>query len=283
MTTRTLNTAVTWGAGRLHASDSARLDAELLLCHVLDQPRSVLYTWPDRSLTDIQEREFEALIERRCAGEPIAYLIGHREFWTLDLLTQADTLIPRPDTETLVEAVLARVPENRRDVLDLGTGTGAIALALAAERPQWQITGVDRVDAAVALARENGKRNQLPQVRFIQSDWCEQIPSNSLDVLVSNPPYVRSDDPHLAQGDVRFEPTSALVAGPDGLTDIRLIVRQSQDVLRAGGWLFLEHGYDQADDVALLLIDAGYQQVETVSDLSGQSRVTLGQRPTRIT
>lgn len=263
-------------------TDSPRLDAELLLCHVLDKPRGFLFTWPEHRLTDAELTRFEALVSERCQGMPVAYQIGQRAFWTLTLATEDSTLIPRPDTETLVEAVLARVSEVPIDVADLGTGTGAIALALAAERPAWRVLGLDRSADAVALARRNASANDLARVHMIQSHWCDALAGNSLDVLVSNPPYIRSDDPHLVQGDVRFEPRSALVAGADGLDDIRQIVLQSVRVLRAGGWLFLEHGYDQAEDVALLLIDAGYLDTETVPDLAGQPRVTLGRRPTTI-
>lgn len=263
-------------------TDSPRLDAELLLCHVLDKPRGFLFTWPEHRLTQAQQAQFDELITARCQGMPVAYQTGQRAFWTLMLDTENSTLIPRPDTETLVEAVLARVPAAPRDVADLGTGTGAIALALAAERPAWRVTGLDRSADAVSLAQRNARNNDLTRVHMIQSHWCDALADNSLDVLVSNPPYIREDDPHLTRGDVRFEPHSALVAGADGLDDIRQIVQQSVSVLRAGGWLFLEHGYDQADDVALLLIDAGYQDTETVPDLSGQPRVTLGRRPTAI-
>lgn len=263
-------------------TEAARVDAAALLCHTLDKPRSHLFTWPDRALTDSQWSQFSNLVARRAQGEPVAYLTGHRAFWALDLLTEPSTLIPRPDTETLVQAVLDRVIDQPLDLVDLGTGTGAIALALAYERSQWRVAGLDRVAAAVALAKRNGVHNGLPQVQFALSDWCTALGDHSVDVLVSNPPYVRPDDGHLGQGDVRFEPLSALTAEDQGLADFRVIVAQSLRVLRAGGWLFFEHGYDQADDVALLLIDAGFEDLETVPDLGGHTRVTLGRRPQRI-
>lgn len=209
---------------RIH-SDSARLDAELLLCHVLARPRSYLFTWPERTLTDAQLEAFETLLARRERGEPVAHLTGRREFWKLELEVSADTLIPRPDTETLVEAALELLPEEPRRVADLGTGTGAIALALASERPAWQLVATEKVAAAAALARRNRDRLGLANVEILQGSWCEPL-AGHFDMIVSNPPYIDPQDPHLTQGDVRFEPRSALVAEDAGLADIRLIAEQ---------------------------------------------------------
>lgn len=280
-TSVTLAQALTWASDQL-ATSEARTDAEYLLCHVLEQTRTYLFTWPERTLSAIQWSQYQDLVTRRQQGEPVAYLTGHRAFWSLDLATNASTLIPRADTETLVSTVLSQVPERACDVVDLGTGTGAIALALATERPLWRIQGVDRSDDAVALAQTNAQRNGITSVRFVAGSWCTPLADLSVDVLVSNPPYIREHDPHLDQGDVRFEPRSALTSGIDGLDDIRQIIQQAQRVLRAGGWLFFEHGYDQRDDVVLLLIDAGFEAIGTARDLGGNERVTFGRRPQRI-
>ncbi|MEX1057099.1 MAG: peptide chain release factor N(5)-glutamine methyltransferase, partial [Natronospirillum sp.] len=287
-----LKQAIQWAVAVLQDSDrsaagadpnaDARLDSQLLLSHILAKPRSFLFTWPDHTLSAQERANFESMVRRRAAGEPVAYLIGHCAFWTLNLLTDHSTLIPRPDTETLVQAVLERLPSISLDVVDLGTGTGAIALALASERPLWRMMGLDCFDEVVQLARRNGARNNLPQVRFLRSDWCAVLADHSVDALVSNPPYIRPDDPHLEQGDVRYEPRSSLAADEQGLADFRTIVKQSGRVLRAGGWLFFEHGFEQAEDVALLLIDAGFAQVDTLRDMGGRPRVTLGQWPQRI-
>lgn len=255
------------------ASDSARLDAELLLCHVLDKPRSYLFTWPERTLSESQQSAFEALLVRREAGEPVAYLLGQREFWGLPLEVSADTLIPRPDTETLVEAALEQLPDGDHRVADLGTGTGAIALALASERPGWQLVASDRVAAAAALARRNRDRLGLGNVEILVGSWCQPL-SGCFDMIVSNPPYIDPRDPHLEQGDVRFEPRSALVAEEAGLADIRLIAEQARQYLATAGWLLLEHGRDQDAAVRTLLQSLGYSQAQTLADLGGRPRVT---------
>ncbi|WLD57122.1 peptide chain release factor N(5)-glutamine methyltransferase [Salinispirillum sp. LH 10-3-1] len=277
-----IGTAMQWASSQLSGQE-ARVDAEHLLCHVLHQPRTYLFTWPDRLLGDAQLALFQQLVAKRQLGEPIAYLTGHRAFWTLDLETAPSTLIPRADTETLVSAVLERVSPSAMDVVDLGTGTGAIALALASERPSWRVQGIDLSADAVALAQRNAQRNELENVTFRQGSWCTPLADHSVDVLVSNPPYIRQDDPHLDEGDVRFEPRSALTSGADGLDDIRTIIQQAKRVLRAGGWIFFEHGYDQRDDVILLLISAGFEGLASEQDLGGNDRVTLGRLPRLIT
>ncbi len=262
-------------------SDSARLDAELLLAHVLQQGRTWLYTWSDRLLSAEQQQAANALLARRLAGQPVAYLLGERDFWSLSLNVNPSTLIPRPDTETLVEwALELPLPANSR-VLDLGTGTGAIALALASEQPSWQVSGVDFNADAVALAQANAARNQLARVSFMQSDWYTAV-SGDFDLIVSNPPYIDEDDEHLAQGDVRFEPRSALVADNHGLSDLALIIDRAPGFLRANGWLLLEHGYQQADAVCELLRGRGFAEVSNRRDLGGQPRISGGRWPQQV-
>ncbi|GGC04425.1 release factor glutamine methyltransferase [Marinobacterium zhoushanense] len=272
-----IQAALALGAERID-SDTARLDAELLLCHVLGKARSYLFTWPERELDPDQQAQFLALLQRRIAGEPVAHLTGVRDFWTLSLEVTPDTLIPRPDTETLVEAALARLADAPYRVADLGTGTGAIALALASERPHWQVVATDRVAAAAALAARNRDRLGLDNVEVLTGSWCEPL-SGQFDMILSNPPYIDAADPHLAQGDVRFEPRSALVAAASGLADIRHIAEEALAYLKPGGWLLFEHGYAQGEPVRALLTGLGYAEVETLNDLGGHERVTLGRRP----
>lgn len=256
-------------------SDTARLDTELLLCHLLNKPRSYLFTRPEALLDEDLVKRFEALMARRETGEPVAHLIGTRDFWTLTLEVSPSTLIPRPDTETLVETVLQRFTQTGLRVVDLGTGTGAIALALASEHPDWQLVAVDRMSDAVALAQRNRDRLQLNNVEVLEGSWCEPL-QGRYDLIVSNPPYIEPGDPHLQQGDLRFEPHSALVADDQGLSDIRLIADQARAYLVEGGWLIFEHGYNQADQVQALLSERGYSQLFTQRDLGDQPRVTGG-------
>ncbi|MGB4075267.1 peptide chain release factor N(5)-glutamine methyltransferase [Pseudomonas sp.] len=265
-----LNTA------ELPDSPTPRLDAELLLAHVLGKSRSYLHTWPERELETEQLERYQTAIVRRQAGEPVAYILGQQGFWSLDLEVAAHTLIPRPDTELLVETVLALLPATPAALLDLGTGTGAIALALASERPAWRLTGVDRVPDAVVLAERNRIRLKLDNSAFVESHWFSALAGQRYQLIVSNPPYIAADDRHLAEGDVRFEPSSALVAGADGLDDIRLIIVQAPDYLEAGGWLLLEHGFDQAAAVRELLSTRGFSAVESRRDLGGHERISLG-------
>lgn len=265
-----LNTA------ELPDSPTPRLDAELLLAAALGKPRSYLRTWPERELDAEQLGLFRSHLQRRRQGEPVAYILGHQGFWSLDLEVAPHTLIPRPDTELLVESALALLPATPLAALDLGTGTGAIALALASERPGWQVTGVDRVEDAVALAERNRQRLQLDNVRFLHSHWFSALAGQRYGLILSNPPYIRADDRHLDQGDVRFEPSSALVAGADGLDDIRAIIQAAPQYLLAGGWLLLEHGFDQAEAVRELLATAGFSEAHSRRDLGGHERISLG-------
>ena len=259
----------------------ARLDAELLLAHVLHKPRTWLHTWPEYELNAEQALEFEQLVARRAEGEPVAHLLSYQEFWSLDLIVTPDTLIPRPETERLVELALERIPaEAAWQIADLGTGTGAIALALAKERPGCRILATDRSAAALAVAGNNARRHGLGNVTFREGNWFEALQGEAtFDMIVSNPPYIKENDPHLQQGDVRFEPATALQAGQHGLDDLQHLIREALPHLKPGGWLLLEHSYDQAAEVMHLLQQAGYQQVHDYSDLTGQPRVAAGCKP----
>lgn len=263
-------------AVELPESPTARLDIELLLAAALGKSRSYLHTWPERIVPSEAANAFAAFIRRRQAGEPIAYILGQQGFWKLDLEVAAHTLIPRPETELLVEVAVQLLPTRSARVLDLGTGSGAIALALASECSAWQVTAVDRIAEAVALAERNRVRLNLGNARVLESHWFSALHGERFDLIVSNPPYIASADPHLSAGDVRFEPASALVAGEDGLDDLRLIIGQAPAHLNPGGWLLLEHGYDQAPVVRELLAQHDFEQIESRIDLGGHERITLG-------
>lgn len=256
--------------------DSPRRDAEILLGHCLQQSRSWLYTWPDKPVAADAQHRFLALLAQRRAGKPVAYLTGERDFWTLSLAVNDATLIPRPETETLVTwALELALPQGAR-ALDLGTGTGAIALAVASERRDWQVCAVDSSAAALALAQENARRNRLERVTFACSDWFAALPETPFDLILANPPYIDSDDPHLQRGDVRFEPRSALVADGGGLADLRHIIEQAPAHLAPGGWLLTEHGFEQGAAVRELFEGAQFTEVVTRCDLAGHERVTGG-------
>lgn len=264
---------------QLPDSPTERLDAELLLAAALGKSRSYLHTWPERIVSSEAAQVFADFLGRRRAGEPVAYILGQQGFWKLDLEVAPHTLIPRPDTELLVETALELLPATPARMLDLGTGTGAIALALASERPAWQVVAVDRIDEAVALAERNRHRLQLNNVHVRTSYWYDALDGERFDLIISNPPYIRAEDPHLVAGDVRFEPSSALVAGQDGLDDLRVIIARAPGHLLPGGWLLLEHGYDQAADVRELLSQQGFGDVCSRIDLGGHERISLGRLP----
>ena len=261
----------------LSESESPKRDAEILLEHVTGKARTYLLAFGETLLTAEQEAQLAALLARRKTGEPVAHLVGEREFWSLPLYVSAATLIPRPDTECLVEQALARLPTAACSILDLGTGTGAIALALATERPDCPVTAVDVMPDAVTLAQRNVERLGLGNVTVLQSSWFSALENRLFALIVSNPPYIDEHDPHLEQGDVRFEPLTALVAANEGLADLDHIVTTSRQHLLSGGWLLVEHGWTQGNAVRALFTNAGYRAVATCRDYGGNERLTLGQ------
>lgn len=288
----TVQNLLVWATQKLQlTSESAKADAEILLAHCLQKSRTWLFTWPEKAVDQTTATGFLHLIAERAKGIPIAHLTKQREFWTLKLKVTADTLIPRPETELLVETALSLLPLPSKEketgvkskktlsILDLGTGSGAIALAIASERPDIAVTACDVSPGALAVAQENAQTNHILNVQFIQSDWFSNIPSQQFDLIMSNPPYIEENDPHLSRGDVRFEPLSALISGEDGLDDIRKITQEAPLWLKAGGWLLLEHGYNQGIVVSRLLQATGFQQVRCLPDLAGNDRVSLGRSP----
>ncbi len=252
-------------------------DAALLLAHALGKSRSWLFAHADDALGEAEAARFDVLLARRAAGEPVAYLTGWRGFWTLELAVTPATLVPRPETELLVDLALARLPVDAPvRVADLGTGSGAIALAIASERPRAQVLATDASSAALDVARGNAARNDIGNVAFRLGSWLQPLGEDTFDLIASNPPYIAEGDPHLARGDLRFEPAMALSCGADGLDAIRVIVRDAPACLRPGGWLLLEHGWDQGDAVRALLAAAGFADVATERDLEQRDRVSLG-------
>jgi release factor glutamine methyltransferase len=268
-----IDDALTWAEFLLAGSESPLLDAQVLLAHVLGKETIYLMTWPERDISPEQKAEFEELVQKRINGVPVAHLTGIREFWSLPLKVNDSTLIPRPDTETLVEATL-EICSRDADILDLGTGTGAIILALASELPKANCIGVDFSDDAVQLATENAQQLKIDNVSFKQSNWFENV-TGQFDLIVSNPPYIDKNDHHLQQGDVRFEPLSALVADNNGLADIELIAQEAVNYLKEGGTLLIEHGFEQGALVRDILKEAAYSQIKTVKDYGGNDRVTM--------
>jgi release factor glutamine methyltransferase len=279
----TIAEAIQAASSRLLHVAVPRLEAQLLLAHLLGKSTAWLIAWSDSILDSRQLQAYAELVERRHQGIPIAHLTAEREFWSLPLRITPDTLIPRPESELLVEICLSLRPAAEPlTIVDLGTGSGAIALAIASERPRWRILATDQSSAALRVAAGNAEALQITNVSLLQGDWFDALPAGTeADILVSNPPYIRADDPHLQQGDLRFEPRSALAAGADGLDAIRVIAAQAGNCLKPGGMLLLEHGYDQGADVRRLLHDAAFAAITTHSDLAGHERVTLGQRHAR--
>jgi len=266
-------------------SDSPLLDAQILLAHSLQKNRTWLVTWSDKHLIQSEVDDFNRLLNRRLQGEPIAHITGTREFWSLDLQVSRDTLIPRPETELMVEQILQRYPQSTgMSLLDLGTGSGAIALALASEHPGWNIVATDKSTAALNIAKQNAQQLALKNIHFIAGSWFEPLNDLSpdkrqFDIIASNPPYIPDTDPHLSQGDVRFEPLSALASGDDGLDDIRHICQQATAFLKSSGMLIIEHGFDQKSEIQAIFTDSGYINIEQINDLSGQPRLCIGIKP----
>lgn len=275
----TIKSLLSEAARTLGHLPSGQLDAEVLLCTVLGADRAKLYAWPERMVAEGPGLRFQRLVSHRAEGWPLAYLTGFREFWSLQLEVTADTLIPRVETEHLVEAAVRHVPVDRSfEIAELGTGSGAIALAIAAERPYAQIVASDISEQALTVAERNALRLGITRVRFRQGDWCDALNDEAYDLIVSNPPYIRDDDPHLANGDVRFEPGCALRGGSDGLAAAHAIIHQAPDHLKPGGWLLLEHGFDQGPSIRKRFGQNRFNCIHTYFDYSGHERVTEGQR-----
>ena len=260
-------------------SPDARLEAELLLEAICAISRSRQFSHPDEQLREDQFEQYKSALERRLSGEPLAHITGRRGFWDVDLRVTPDVLIPRSDTEILVEQALQRIPYNARwQIADLGTGSGAIAIVIARERPQCELTATDNSAAALALARENATALGVNNISFVAGSWGQPLKLRQFDVILSNPPYIRTDDPHMLRGDLPAEPIQALVSGSDGLDAIRRIIEDSATSLKPNGWLLLEHGYDQAAEVSALLQHAEFNEIYTQKDYGGNSRVTGGRR-----
>lgn len=261
-------------------TESPRLDAEVLLAHLLEKNRTWLATWPDKTLSNTEITDFEQLLQRRIAGEPVAHITGLREFWSLPLHITKDTLIPRPDTELMIETILSAYPVNSDiELVDMGTGSGAIALALASERPNWKITATDKSSAALNIAKYNAEQLNLKNIEFLFGSWFEPLAGKVFDIIASNPPYIPEQDPHLSQGDVRFEPRSALASGDDGLDDIRALCKQAKHHLKHKGMLIMEHGFNQKTEMQEIFTVSGYKNISQHHDLSLNPRLTSGIYP----
>lgn len=282
-TTHSVKETLNAASAQLNTLD-AKLEAQLLLQDVLDVNRAWLISHENDALPAEERAEFEALLTRRLRGEPIAYILGSREFYGLDLMVTVDTLIPRPDTETLVEVALGKIDAskyklNDLSILDLGTGSGAIALSIAKNCPRANVIGVDASKAALDIAQRNAQNLNINNVQFVLSSWFDSLENIKFDIIVSNPPYIEQNDAHLTQGDLRFEPISALASGEDGLDDIRKIIQDCLLYLKPQGWLMLEHGYNQAQPVTDLMAETGLTNIATLQDLGGNDRVTIGKNP----
>jgi len=273
-----LDAAIADATSRLEdSSDSARLDAEMLMCQTIGMPRSYPFAHPEDELDEITRDRFEQLLLRRIDGEPMSYITGTREFWSHELMVSPATLVPRPETELLVDLALREIPEDAEwKILDLGTGSGAIAISVAAERPLCDVVATDASEDALAIAAENIRQASLANVSCVLGNWTEPVVELQFNVIVSNPPYVREDDEALQT--LLYEPLSALASGRDGLDDIRILATSCIPILAQGGWLMMEHGFDQNDDVAEILAAAGWTEIACHNDLQGLPRVTVARR-----
>lgn len=255
-------------------SETPHREAEILLAHALEKPRTYLHTYPEHEINQTDLDTFQQSLHRRLQGEPIAYILGHTAFWDFELKVTHDTLIPRPETELIVELILEKLTEQEKIyIADLGTGSGAIALALAKERPHWELHATDQSHAALIIAQQNAQQLGVNNIKFFQGEWCMALPSQKYQAIVSNPPYIAENDPHLKQPGMAFEPQTALVSGNDGLDALRQIISQSSNYLMPNGLLILEHGFDQAPAVRALMQQSGYQQITSYRDLAGHERV----------
>jgi release factor glutamine methyltransferase len=260
-------------------SPSSRLDAEILLAHTLEVSRSYLLAWPERQLTLAQQKAFDDYLKRRAAGEPLAYILGQREFWSLNLNVTPATLIPRPETELLIDLILRILPATAQRIADLGTGAGPLALAMASTRPLWQIDATDNSEAVLDVARANANRLQLHNVNFHLGFWFAALPAIQFDAILSNPPYIALGDAELAEEVARFEPSSALIADENGLADLRHIIEHALGYLKSEGVLILEHGHLQSTRVRELMKSAGFERIASATDVAGIERATFGYKP----
>ncbi|MBW5802973.1 peptide chain release factor N(5)-glutamine methyltransferase [Coxiella endosymbiont of Ornithodoros amblus] len=262
-------------------SKTPRLDAELLLEYILKKSRADLFAYPEIQLISSQQKTLSAYVKRRLKGEPIAYILGQKEFWSLNLKVISDVLIPRPETEMLVEWILKNLPKDAKlRIADLGTGSGAVALAIAVERPYWTIDASDNSQTALKIAEINAKQHEIKNCNFYHGEWCQALPRRDYHAIVGNPPYISDNDQHLQQ--LKHEPREALAAGSDGLSAIKIIIHEARSYLVDGGWLLLEHGYDQAEKIMTLLQAAGYREIADRRDLAGLSRMVAARRGRRI-
>lgn len=276
----TIKKALTQAANTLVDGDSSLLDSEVLLAHVLNKARSYFRAWPEKILTTEELQVFQSLIEQRRAGRPIAYLVGEREFWSRSFIVSPDVLIPRPDTELLIDiAQLKFSPDQTFSILDLGTGSGAIAITLALEFKNSTVTAIDASNEALAIAQKNAHQYSARNVNFILSNWFEQVPHSGFDLIVSNPPYICENDPHLLEGDLRFEPSSALIAQHEGLQDFERIISKAHTFLNPKGIILFEHGFQQGTAVKNLLESSGFTFTQHFRDIQDHVRATLGTKP----
>ncbi|MDC0598770.1 peptide chain release factor N(5)-glutamine methyltransferase [Gammaproteobacteria bacterium] len=274
----TIKAALQEASSLFSDSESASLDAEILLAFVLGKTREHLFTWPEQELTVAQQETFQRHCQRRAKGHPVAYLTGQRAFWNFELKVNSHVLIPRPETELLVELSLDKLSNEEQCIADLGTGSGAIALVLASERPNWKILACDLSKAALDVARQNAECLSCTTIEFKLGEWCDAFAETELDAIISNPPYIDAQDEHLQQGDVRFEPALALISAEQGLADIKIIASQAQEKLKSGGWLLLEHGFQQGESVRQILHDQSFSDIVTHNDVAGLERVTCGRK-----